>query len=277
MTLRELAAAIRRRLESAGIDDAALEAEGLVRTATGASREAYFAGAEAPPSCHVALDRLVARRLAREPLAYISGEREFYGLAFGVNSAVLIPRPESELLVERTLNHLHGTPDALVVDVGTGSGCLAVAIEAHRNTKGRTLGVDVSAAAVAVARLNARRHNARVAFVRGSLADAVGTADIVVANLPYIPSDEVDALEPELRDWEPRIALDGGTDGLQLIRELIDDCAQRLQPSRLLLEVAMGQADPVSEYARLRSCSVTVYKDLAGIDRVVDVRWRSGS
>jgi release factor glutamine methyltransferase len=181
VTLRELATAVRQRLEHAGIGDAAFEAECLVREASGVSREAYFAGAEAAPAVMVPLDKLVARRLAREPFAYISGEREFYGLAFSVNAAVLIPRPESELLVELALEHLSAHPEALVVDIGTGSGCLAIAIEVHRSVKGRTIAMDVSAAAVGMARANARRHGAGVQFFRGTLASAVRRADLVVA------------------------------------------------------------------------------------------------
>ena len=276
MRLREAGVAVRSRLEHAGIPDAALEAECLVRAASGATREAYFAGAEAAPAALLELDKLVARRLAREPLAYISGEREFYGLTFGVNSAVLIPRPETELLVELALGYLELTPGATVVDAGTGSGCIAVSIEANRSTKGRTAGTDISAAATAVAHANAHRHGADVTFVRGSLLAPIRHADLVVANLPYVPSDEVDALEPELRDWEPRLALDGGARGTTLIHELIDDCATRRVTSRLLLEVAYGQADEVAAYARERGGEVTVHRDLAGMDRVVEVRWASG-
>lgn len=274
MTLRELSVAVRQRLEHAGIDEAALEAECLVRAASGASREAFFAGAEAAPGIMVELDRMVARRLAREPLAYISGEREFYGLSFGVNAAVLIPRPESELLVELALGHLEGAREANVVDIGTGCGCLAVAIETNRAVKGRTFAVDLSAAAVAMARRNARFHGAEVEFVQGSLASAVGGADLIVANLPYIPSGEVDALEPELRDWEPRIALDGGDKGTDLIFELIDDCAERLRPRRLLLEVALGQATAVAAHAEASGGQAQTHRDLAGIERVVDVQWQ---
>lgn len=275
MTLREMAAAVRQRLEHAGIADAAFEAECLVREATGATREAYFSGEPMPPAAEVPLDRLVARRLAREPFAYISEEREFYGLPFSVNASVLIPRPESELLVELALDHLRASPEAVVVDVGTGSGCLAVPIELHRSTKGRTLAVDISAAAVGMAHANARRHGADVGFILGSLATSIGQADLVVANLPYISSAEVDALEPELRDWEPRIALDGGEDGTNLIFDLLDDWYERLRPGRLLMEGAMGQAAGVAQHARELGLTVQTHRDLAGIERVVDVRWQS--
>lgn len=272
MTLRELAALVRRRFEHAGLSEAELEAGVLVRTAAGVERAAYFAGALATPAVIQEVDRLTGRRLAREPLAYVTGHREFFGLRFGVNAAVLIPRPESELLVERTLELTRAMPGATVVDVGTGSGCLAIAIATHRADNGLTLASDLSAPAIAVARTNATVHGAAVQFMRMSLASALRDIDVVVANLPYIPGGEVDALEPELRDWEPRMALDGGEDGLELIRQLIDDCACRLHPTAVLLEVAYGEAGPVAAYSRSRGYAATLHRDLAGIDRVVELR-----
>src|SRR5690606_17486544 len=131
--LRDAARAVRQRLEHAGVPDAGIEAELLSRQAAGGlDRVRYFAGYEATGEVLLELDKLVARRLWREPFAYISGVRDFYGLEFGVNSAVLIPRPESEVLVEHALAYLETRPGAWVLDVGTGSGCLAVSIEANR-------------------------------------------------------------------------------------------------------------------------------------------------
>jgi len=271
VTLRELAALVRRRFEHAGLADADIEAEALVRLAAGVDRAAFFAGAMASPRLEQRVDTLVARRLGREPLAYIAGRREFRGLSFGVNAAVLIPRPETELMVDLAIEDVRSHQDALVVDVGTGSGCIAICVERERDQKGRTLGVDISAPAIAVARINAREHNAEVAFLRGSLLSSLGRADLVLANLPYIPSAEVDALEPELRDWEPRLALDGGETGTALIEALIDDCAERLRPRRVLLEVAVGQAAPVRTAAESRGFRVGLHRDLAGIERVVDL------
>lgn len=271
MNLRDAARAVRQRLEHAGVPDADIEAELLAREAAGGiDRVRYFAGYEANGEILLKLDKLVARRLWREPFAYISGSRDFYGLEFGVNSAVLIPRPESEMLVEHALAFLEAKPDAWVVDLGTGSGCLAVSIEVHRKTKGRTAGCDLSASAVAVARNNAARHNAAVHFFRGSLATAVRHADLVVANLPYIPSADVDALEPELRDWEPRLALDGGESGTSLIHDLLDDCARRLRPRMVLLECGMGQAQELAAHATGLGFAAKTYPDLARIERVVE-------
>jgi release factor glutamine methyltransferase len=272
VTLRELATLVRQRFEHAGLPDADIEAEALVRMAAGVDRAAYFAGAPSSPAIEQAVDRLVGRRLEREPLAYIAGRREFFGLSFGVNAAVLIPRPETELLVELALAHLEDEPDAITFDVGTGSGCIAICVEKHREVKGRTCAVDPSAPALAVARVNAREHGADVAFMRGDLLSAVRSAELVLANLPYIPTGEVDALEPELRDWEPRLALDGGESGTDLIESLIRDCAQRVRPRRALFEVAVGQAGRVASTARAFGFTVETHRDLSGIERVVDLR-----
>ena len=271
MNLREAARAVRQRLEHAGVPDADIEAELLAREAAGGlDRARYYAGFEANGEVLLKLDKLVARRLWREPFAYISGTRDFFGLEFGVNSAVLIPRPESEMLVEHALSYLKDNPAAWVVDIGTGSGCLAISVEVHRATKSRTAACDLSASAVAVARDNAARNGANVHFFRASLATAVSHADVVVANLPYIPSADVDALEPELRDWEPRLALDGGESGTALIHQLLDDCAHRLRPKVILLECGMGQAASIAEFASGLGFNARTFPDLARIERVVE-------
>jgi release factor glutamine methyltransferase len=271
VTLRELAALVRRRFEHAGLPDAAIEAEVLVRLAAGIDRSTYFAGAMSSPAIEQEVDRLAGRRLVREPLAYIAGYREFHGLSFGVNAAVLIPRPETELLVELALQDLREHPLAIVADIGTGSGCIAICVERERSEKGMTVALDVSAPAIAVARLNARTHETAIQFLRGSLLSPIRHVELVLANLPYIPSAEVDALEPELRDWEPRLALDGGESGTGLIEQVLADCAARIRPRRALFEVAVGQAKHIALVASGLGFKVRVHKDLAGIDRVVDV------
>lgn len=271
MTLRELAAAVRRRYEAAGLPSAAIEAEALVRHVAGVSRAAYFAGVETTPETEHEVDRQVSRRLAREPLAYITGQREFYGLTFGVNSGVLIPRPESELLVDLCLHRLRDTPDAWVADIGTGSGCLAIAIDLHRQQPGKTAATDVSASALAVARANSGNLGAGIHLARTYLAASLRDIDIVVANLPYIPAAEVEELEPEIRNWEPRLALDGGDDGLTLVRELVADCAKRLEPRCVLLEVGAGEAPAVSAFAADLGYAVALHRDLASIERIVEL------
>lgn len=273
MNLRTAAREAVPVLEAAGIDDARFEAELLARHAGRLERDAYFRtdldDARSLKRFACALDR----RLAREPAAYILKSREFYGLDFAVGKGVLIPRPETELLVDAALSDLPTMPGAIVLDVGTGSGAVAVSIAAHAPGT-RVLATEVSPLALRYARKNARRHGPGVSFVRGSLAACVASADIVLANLPYIPSAEVAQLQPEIRDWEPSVALDGGADGLALIRELVADCATRLRPRLLALEVALHQADMVSELCAAAGASVETRNDLAGIPRAVLARWR---
>lgn len=265
---REAAAA----LDKAGITDAAFEGEFLVRQATGMTRAAFFADPELSPAEREAVERLLERRLQREPAAYIAGKREFFGLEFELSPAVLVPRPETELLVEGVIAELQRNEGAKVVDIGTGSGCIAVSVARHVPAA-RVVATDISGDALSVAQRNARRHSAAIQFVRADLAAAIGHADVVVANLPYIPSDEVAELEPEVRFWEPAVALDGGGDGLALVRRLIDDCAKRLRPRLLGLEVGFGQAQAAAEYASSAGAVAEITRDLAGIERHVWCRW----
>ncbi|MCK9519841.1 MAG: peptide chain release factor N(5)-glutamine methyltransferase [Dehalococcoidia bacterium] len=271
MRARAAARAAAAELAREGIPDPEFEAEYLVRQAAGLTRAQYFADVELPASAQARLRELLDRRLQREPAAYIAGTREFYGLDFDVGPGVLVPRPETELLVDAVLREC-GPGGATIIDAGTGSGCIAVTV-ALRAPGAYVVGVDVSGDALRVARRNARRHGAAVAFVRGDLATAIRAADIVAANLPYIPSEEVVELEPEVRYWEPAVALDGGPDGTVLIRRLIDDCSTRLRPRLLALEVGFGQAGDVAAYAAANGARVEVAKDLAGIDRHVLCRW----
>ena len=272
MTARTAAADAARLLRAAGVPDPKLESEVLARHAGGLSRASFFAGEPLPEAAGETLAAYIDRRIAREPAAYITGVREFYGLEFGVGPGVLVPRPETEMLVEIALEELNGAPDALVADAGTGSGCVAVAI-AVAAPAARVVAIDVSEVALTVARANATNHDAHVTFILGDLLTGLARAEIVLANLPYIPTGEIDQLEPEVSRWEPRVALDGGADGFALIRRLIDDCATRLRPRLLALEVSYGQAAAVAAYARRHTDEVTLRKDLAGIDRVVCVRW----
>lgn len=203
-----------------------------------------------------ALRELVRRRGAREPLQYLVGSVNFCGLELVVSPAVLIPRPETELLAERAWTFLAGrtgsaeTPPA-ALDFGTGSGCLAIAL-AVRCPGARVCAVDISPAALEVARANAVRQGveARIRFLQGDGFAALPAGerfDLVVANPPYIPSAEIARLEPEVRDHEPRAALDGGPDGLAVIRRLAAESAPWLKPGgRLMLEVGDGQAEVVA-------------------------------
>jgi len=272
MSAREAAADASRRLAAAGVEDARFEAELLAREAAGISRAEYFAGSALDAEESARFAAWVTRREQREPAAYITGHREFYGRDFGVGAGVLIPRPETELLVDLGVQELDRDPAAIVVEAGTGSGAVAVSIAAERPAA-RVIATEVSGDAMRFARANATALAPHTGLVLGDLVTAVSRADVVLANLPYIPAWEIEALEPEVSRWEPRVALDGGDDGYALIRRLIEDCATRLRPRLLALEVGFGQAADVAAILAGYGLDAWFVKDLAGIDRIVCARW----
>ncbi|HXG23708.1 MAG TPA: peptide chain release factor N(5)-glutamine methyltransferase, partial [Chthonomonadales bacterium] len=208
------------------------------------------------------------------PLAYLLGTKEFYGLPFTVTPATLIPRPETELLVDFAIEMLQIHPQPHIVDIGTGSGCIAVAMAVHL-PRARIIATDISAEALAMAKSNAERHNVskQILFVRGNLLDCLAeqSADLILANPPYIPAREISSLQPEVRDYEPRIALDAGVDGMAFHRAIIAEACRVLAPGGwLALEVALGQAPAVAE--TMRACGlfeISCRKDLAKVERVV--------
>jgi release factor glutamine methyltransferase len=270
---RSAAAAAAVRLARAGVEDAAFEAELLARESGKLTRAAYFLGAELKAAEQEQFEDYVTRRTTREPTPYITGHREFFGREFSVGTGVLVPRPETELLVELALAELDIEPRAVVAEIGTGSGAVAVSVAAER-PGAQVLATEVSLTALAFAVLNARRHAPQLELILGDLASPVRNADIVLANLPYIPTWEIEALEPEVSKWEPVVALDGGEDGFALIRRLVEDCALRLQPRLLALEVGFGQADAVRGIIARHGPESWFVRDLAGIDRIVCSRWR---
>lgn len=218
-----------------------------------------------------------ARRLENgEPLPYVLGEWEFFGLTFEVTPEVLIPRPESELLVERALSWLRGRPERLhLADVGAGSGCLGIALAVHC-PRLRVFAVDLSFAALRVVRRNARRHGIaeRVQAVCSDLLTAChATFDVILANLPYIPSEVLRQLDVYSR--EPTLALDGGPDGLMLIRRLLAQARHYLAPGGLVLleiEASQGTAARALAANAFANAKIALYPDLAGHDRVLEVQ-----
>ena len=275
--------AARERLIRAGVppDQAAIDAEVLVRHAMAWDRATYLTERDRPVGDLplAAYEALVARRERREPVAYITGHREFWGLDFLVTPAVLVPRPETEFIVEAALSRLKGLDQAWrIADVGTGSGCLAVAL-AHELPHARLTATDVSDAALAVAGANADRLGvaARVALVRAWLLDGVpGPFDLIVSNPPYVPPAHRGTLSPDVRDHEPAIALYGtGEDGLDLARALLAQAPSRLSPGGLLmLEFGFGQGDAVrAAAAGVPALSVEdVLRDLQGHERTLVAR-----
>ena len=269
-----------QKLEAAGIPDARLEAEVLVMNVMRMPRQSIFAEQETEVSGQQqsALDALLERRYLREPLAYILGQREFYGINVILTPAVLIPRPETEGLVEHALlMALMGmeSQDLTIADVGTGSGAIAINLAIHLPAA-KIFAVDVADAVLDVAAYNVRVHDVgeRVNLGIGDLLDAVPEpVDLIVANLPYIPTDRIPTLQPEVQQ-EPALALDGGPDGLDLIRRLLTQAEEKLKETGIiLLEMDPDQIPVVQELAlnHFPEGSTSVEQDLAGMDRILTI------
>jgi release factor glutamine methyltransferase len=255
------------RLAAAGCETPRLDAELLLAEALEVQREWLFMHSDAalPPDVAARFESLLERRVAREPVAYILGRRHFRHLELIVSPEVLIPRPETELLVEAALEL---PSDARVHDVGTGSGAVALAIK-HERPDLEVSGSDISAAAVAVARANAHRLSLDVAFLE---ADGLPARDysLVTANLPYVRADEWPSLSPEIRSYEPKAALVGGRDGLAAVRTLVAAVPAGMT---LALEHAPSQGDAVRS---MLSGAVT-HSDLSGRERMTIGRARGGA
>jgi release factor glutamine methyltransferase len=217
---------------------------------------------------------MVARRARREPLQHILGTQEFCGLEFQVSADVLIPRRDTETLVAEALTRMPSARS--VLDIGTGSGCIAVTL-ARQLPDAHVSASDISAAALEVARRNASLNGVNVEFLQGSLLEPVAgrSFDMIVSNPPYIPTSHIAGLEPEVRDGDPRGALDGGADGLDFYRALIPRAAVYLNPvGWLLLEVGIGQGRDVAALFREAGCydDICITPDPGGIERVVGAR-----
>jgi release factor glutamine methyltransferase len=222
---------------------------------------------------------LVKRRINHEPTAYITGNKEFYGLDFYVSSSVLIPRPETEMLVEKAIevsNELF-TGSCLVADVGTGCGAIAIAL-AVNIAHARIYAVDVSSAALEIASKNCHSHGVadRITLIQGNLLEPLPEpVHIIAANLPYVRDSELAELSNEISKYEPALALKGGPDGLVSIEELVSQAGRNLLPGGVvLLEIGLYQGQAVRELARmyLPGSEICVIKDLSGLDRVVSIR-----
>jgi release factor glutamine methyltransferase len=276
VTIGDLLKNATTRLAAAGLEDAQREARLLMMEATGLDRAAVFMqrDRQLEPAATARFDALVARRARREPMPHILGRREFWSLTFKVTADTLDPRPDSETLVQAVLDRIDDRDAPLrLVDFGTGTGCLLLAL-LHELRNATGLGVDASEQALAVARENAAALElaSRAAFQRSDWDAAVDPAfDILVSNPPYIPSGEIDGLQPEVARYEPRAALDGGADGLSAYRRLAPAAARLLRGGGLAaFEVAIGQGDSVArimQAAGLRH--IATASDLAGIQRCV--------
>lgn len=291
-TYGEALAAARVSLSEAGVESAALDARLLLASASGLDMAALIARGrdDLPPVARSAFDTHMKRRLNGEPVARILGEKEFWGLPIKVGGAALVPRAETETLVEIVLAEARRRfrRGVAICDLGTGSGAILVALLKELPVA-RGLGTDISEEALAIARLNAERHGVanraafecvsfaqdpyvsfEGAFLKRAFVDDV-SFDVVVANPPYIKSDAIDALQPEVRDYDPRAALDGGADGLAAYRVILGRIDSLLREGGLLgFEVGYDQSESVAALCREAGLSeINVHADLAGLGRVV--------
>ena len=279
------------QLDAARVDAPATTARLLLSQTAGQSKEWLIAHGDEP----LATDKqqhfqsLLARVMAHEPLFYVLGHREFFGLDLHIDKRVLIPRPETEMLVELALDALAQSGcaavrgDIQVIDVGAGSGAVPIAIAKHAPAIA-LLATDISKDALDVARLNAARHGVmdRIAFVQADLLAGIHAAPLVItANLPYVTCAEIDGLPPEIQEHEPRVALDGGEDGLDLVRRLLSqitsmaETAGRTRLRAAFLEFGASQGEAVLQAARtiLPRAQCEIKKDLAQLDRVLSIRF----
>ncbi len=270
LTLKEALAKAVDKLQQMDVPDADIDAWYLLSYVTGLDRAAFFLHGEEPMAepDMIRYRNLVTKRGERIPLQHLTGEQEFMGLDFHVNEHVLIPRQDTECLVERVLPYVDGKR---VLDVCTGSGCIAIAI-AKLGKPFIVHGVDISEEALAVARQNAAELNASVELFAGDLMTKIdGQYDVIVSNPPYIPPSVIEGLMPEVRLHEPMLALDGGQDGLEFYRRIAEQAVTRLAPNgRLFLEIGCEQAVTVAEILQKQGYrEVQVFQDLAGKDRIV--------
>jgi release factor glutamine methyltransferase len=284
LTIREAVAVARAQFEAAGITgvEAALDAELLARDTLEWDRATWVArnAESAPPSFAARFAALCARRLQREPMAYIRGRQEFYGRDFEVSPAVLIPRPESELLIEEALllmPALAASRQLTVIDIGTGSGCLVVTL-AIEHASARYTATDISLDALAIARANAMRYGVldRITFIHGPyFGGEPGPFNVVVTNPPYVAEADRASLAPEVLEFEPQGALFGGADGFRDVRQIVEQSSQLLdEDGSLLMEIGHGQLDRVAAIANESETLALVRsrRDLQGIPRVAVIR-----
>jgi release factor glutamine methyltransferase len=282
LSIAEAAREAAEALRLSGVPEARREAASLLAYAISRDHTFLLTHPEhrLAPSDMSRLRRIVERRAAGEPLQYITGRQEFYGLEFEVTPDVLIPRPETELLVEtalRLLDERDATP--LVCDVGTGTGCISIAI-LHERTGASAVGLDISPAALRVAARNAARHGvcAQLKLIASDCFAALDFAQprftMIVSNPPYVAEDALEGLQREVRDYEPRVALTPGGDGLLMIRRLLEGSPRLLLPGgHLLLEIGFDQHEAVTRLIDARRWALLdIHRDLQGIPRIVALR-----
>ena len=278
VTYNDLYLDVRRQLRESGVEASTLEARELVCFGTSKSREELQRDSRlyASPEREAQVRRLVERRMAGEPVAYLIGEWEFYGLPLDISQDVLIPRADTEVLAEQAIAYIQTQGDCRVLDLCAGSGCVGLAIASQSPQAWVVLG-ELDDSALKICRQNIRRNSlsARVmpiqADARKKPPRSLGEFQCIVSNPPYIPSGDIAGLENSVRDYEPHLALDGGTDGLDFYRSITEQWKEALLPGgRLYFEVGIGQADPVLRLMRSQGFGdLQVIKDHNQIPRVV--------
>ncbi len=279
-TIRKILAWTTSWFNQHGIESARLDAEILLAKAIGVERIDLYLAPDKPLTDNErnVFKTYIKRRAAREPIAYIIGTREFYGRSFCVDSRVLIPRPDTETIIEVLKTKYTKDCAPVMADIGAGSGCLGITA-ALEFPESFVYATDVSRDALDVANMNARKliHNSRFKLLKGSFYSPLkkvinqNSLDIIVSNPPYIRSSELKQLQPEVSKYEPHIALDGGEEGLDAITILIRDAILWLKPDGwIIIEIGYDQAEPVKEILSKSSFkSIMITSDLAGVDRVV--------
>ena len=274
---------MRRQFREAGVFDPTRAARELISTGSGKTKEELVRDSRlyVPPEVEHEIETLARRHLAGEPVAYLIGEWEFYGLPLDISRAVLIPRPDTEVLTERAIEAAAGYQEPRVLDLCAGSGCIGLAI-ASKTPAARVLLAEYDEEAIKICRQNIRRNSlgGRVSVVRADAREKpsrqLGECDLIVSNPPYIPTGDIASLDVSVRDYEPHLALDGGADGLDFYRAICEKWREALRPyGKLLFEVGIGQADTVLRMMRTNGFGdVQIIPDLNGIPRVVyGTRW----
>lgn len=272
MTVAKAVNNIKEKLSATGIDTASLDAQLIVGKALNMTKVQILTYPDKilteEEKCKI--NEMYLKRINRMPMQYILGECEFMGLNFKVNSNTLIPRGDTEILVEKAIELINENNYKYVLDIGTGSGAIAVSIAKYTGAK--VTAVDISNEAIMVAKENATNNEVNIEFINSDLfEDVTGSYDLIVSNPPYIEKDVIKTLEPDVKDYEPVIALDGGCDGLDFYKSITKDCCKYLNENgSIIFEIGYNQGEVVSSLLSAYNFGkISVKKDLAGLDRVV--------
>lgn len=277
MNIADAISSASKRLDTAGVADPRRESASLLALALDKPNTFLIAHPEYELTTDESalFESHFARREKREPLQYIAGKQEFYGLDFEVTPAVLIPRPETEILVEEAIKELTKLDNPRFCEIGVGSGCISVSILANA-PNATAVATDISAEAIKVARRNAKRHNVadRLTLIEGDLFTGVdGKFDMIVSNPPYVPDNDLEEMQPEVRDFEPHSALFSGSDGLDIIRKIVEQSREHLNSNGfLLMEIGIGHSgDLIEQFDPSIWKEPNFLSDLQGIPRMLKV------